>query len=71
MIIQGITTHGRMSAAKKDVRHTSVLFTKTAKSPFSIPHILITTGLISIKVTYFMSSIFTTLHTKFEENQIA
>ena len=29
-----IKTHSRVSAAKKDVRHTSVLFTGTAKSPF-------------------------------------
>ena len=43
-----------MSEAKKDVRHTSVLFTGTAKSPFSTPHISITTGPISIKFTYFM-----------------
>ena len=59
-----------MSAAKEDVRHTSVLFTGTAKSPFSTPHISITTGPISIKFTYFMPCIYTTLHTKFEENQL-
>ena len=63
-----IKTHGCVSAAKKDMRHTSVLFTGTAKSPFSIPHISITTGLISIKFTYFKPSIHTTLHTKFERN---
>ena len=43
-----IKTHDHVSAAKKDVWHTSVLFTGTAKSPFSTPHISITTGLISI-----------------------
>ena len=59
--------HGRASAAKKDVRHTSVLFTGTTKSPFSTPHISLT-NLISIKFTYFMPSIYVTLHTKFEEN---
>ena len=48
----------------------SVLFTGTAKSQFSTPHISITTGLISIKFTYFMPSVYATLHTKFEENQI-
>ena len=64
-----IKTHGCVSAAKEDVWHTSVLFTRTAKSPFSTPHISITTGPISIKFTYFMPSIYMTLHTKFEENQ--
>ena len=38
-----IKTHGRVSAAKKAMWHTSVLFTGTAKSPFSTPHISITT----------------------------
>ena len=46
-----IKTHVRVSAAKKDMRHTSVLFTGTAKSPFSTPHISITTGPVSIKFT--------------------
>ena len=31
----------------------------------------ITTGPISIKCTYFMPSIYTTLHTKFEENRLS
>ena len=66
-----IKTHGRVSAAKEVVWHTSVLFTGTAKSPFSTPHISITTGPISIKFTYFMPSIYTTLHTKFEENWLS
>ena len=66
-----IKTHGRVSAAKKVMWHTSVLFTGTAKSPFSTPHISITTGPISIKFTYFMPSIYTTLHTKFEENRLS
>ena len=73
MICKHIKTHGRVSAAKKDVRHTSVLFiiTGTTKSPFSTLHISITTGPICIKFTYFMPSIYTTVHTKFEENQIS
>ena len=44
-----IKTHGRVSAAKKAVWHTSMLFTGTANSPFSTPHISTTTVLISIK----------------------
>ena len=62
-----IKTHGRVSVAKKDVQHTSVLFTGTAKLLFSTPHISITTGPISIKFTYFMPSIYTTLHTTFDK----
>ena len=63
-----IKTHGRVSAAKKAVWHTSVLFTGTANLPFSTPHISITTGPLSIKFTYFMPSIYATLNTKFERN---
>ena len=70
-VAAAIKTHGRVSAAKEVVWHTSILFTGTAKSPFSTPHISITTGPISIKFTYFMPSIYTTLHTKFEENQLS
>ena len=66
-----IKTHGRVSAAKEVVWHTSVLFTGTAKSPLSTHHISITTGQISIKFTYFMPSIYTTSHTKFEENWLS
>ena len=51
LIIIYIKTHGRVSAAKEVVWHTSVLFTGTTKSPFSTHHISITTGLISIKFT--------------------
>ena len=65
-----IKTHGCVPAAKEDVWHTSVLFTGTAKSPFSTPHISITTGPISIKFTHFMPCIYMTLHTKFEENRL-
>ena len=43
-----IKTHGHVSAAKKEVQHTSVLFTGTTKSLFSKPLISITTGPISI-----------------------
>ena len=53
------------------MRHTSVLFTGTAKSPFSTPHISITTGLIYINFIYFMPSTYTTLHTKFEDNWLS
>ena len=66
-----IKTHGRVSAAKEVMWHTSVLFTGTAKTKFSTPHISITTGPISITFTYFMPSIYTTLHTKLEENQLS
>ena len=58
-----IQTHGRVSAAKEVMWHTNVLFTGTAKSPFSTPHISITTRPISITFTNFMPSIYTTLHT--------
>ena len=70
-VIWGIKTHSRVSGAKEDVRDTSVLFTGTAKSPFLTPHISITTGPISIKFTYCMPSIYTTLHAKFEENRLS
>ena len=43
-----IKTHGHVSVAKKDMRHTSVLFIGAAKSPFSTPRISITAGPISI-----------------------
>ena len=56
-----LKTRGHVSVAKKDMWHTSVLFTGTTKSPFSIPHISITTRLIYIKFTYFIPSIYTTL----------
>ena len=59
---QQIKTHGSVSAAKEVMWHTSVLFTGTAKSPFSTHHISITTGLISIKFTYFMPSIYIKTH---------
>ena len=69
MSILVIKTHGRVSAAKKDAQHTSVLFTGTAKTPYSTPHISITSGPIPIKFMYLMPSIYTTWHTKFEKNQ--
>ena len=65
--MQWIKIHGRVSAAKKAVWRTSMLFTGTANSPFSTPHISITTVLISIKLTYFMPSIHTILHTNLKE----
>ena len=64
-----IQTQGCVSAAKKVMWRTSVLFTGTTNLPFSTPHITITTGLLSIKFTYFMPSIYATLHTIFEENK--
>ena len=57
-----IKTHGCVSAAKKAMWRTSVLFTVTPNSPFSTPRISIATGMIYIKFTNFMSSIYTTLH---------
>ena len=57
-----------MSAAKKVMQHTSVIFTGTTKLLFLIHRISITTGPISIKFTYFMFSIYAMSHTKFEEN---
>ena len=60
-----IKTHGCVLVAKKDVWHTSVLFTGTAKSLFSTPHISITTGPLNLHI------LCPTLHTKFEENQIS
>ena len=66
-----IKTHGHVSAAKKDVQHTIVLLIGTTKYPFSTPHISKTTIPISIEFIYFMPSINTTLHTKFEENRIS
>ena len=53
---------------KKAMWCTSVLFTVTTNSAFSTPRISITTGLISIKFTYFMPSMYVTLHTTFERN---
>ena len=60
-----------LSVAKEAVCRTSVLFTGTANSPFSTPHISITTVPISIKCIYFMPSIYATLHTKFEGNRLS
>ena len=51
--------------------YTSVIFTGTANSPFSTPHISITTGPISIKFTYSLPTINTTLHTIFKSNQLS
>ena len=66
-----IKTHDCVSVAKKYMRHTSVLLTGTTKSPFSTPCISIITRPISIKFTHFMLTIYTTLHTKFEVNQLS
>ena len=58
-----------MSAAKKAVWCTSVLYKGTTTLLFSTPHTSITTELISIKFTHFMSPIYATLQTKFEKNR--
>ena len=61
-------TRSCVSSQESIVWHTSVLFiTGTANSLFSTLRISITTGPISIKFPYFMPSIYTTLHTKFEK----
>ena len=52
MHINNIKTQSHVSAAKKAVWHTSVLFTGTNNLPFSTSHISIITGPISIKFTY-------------------
>ena len=57
-----IKTHGRVLAAKKAMWWTSVLFTGVINSPFSTPHTPVTTRLIFIIFTHFMSSIYTTLY---------
>ena len=62
-----VKINGCVSAAKKAIWHTSVLFTGNANSPFSTSHISITTGQISIKFIYFMPFIYAILLTKFEE----
>ena len=69
-----IKTHSSVSAAKKtkkDVQHTSVLFTGTAKLPNSAFCISKTTQPISTKFIYFMPYIYSTLHIKFEENRFS
>ena len=55
-IICLIKTHSRVSAAKKAMWRTSVLFTESTNSPFSTSCISIITRPISIKFTYFMPS---------------
>ena len=52
-----IKTHGRVSVAKKDMWHTSVLFTGSTKSLFS--YISKTAGPISVKFMYFMPFVYT------------
>ena len=62
-----IKTHSCVSLAKKAVKHTTVLFTGITNSPFSIL-VSITTWPISIKFTYVLSSIYTTLPNIFDGN---
>ena len=69
-----IKTHSSVSAAKKtkkDVRHTSVLFTGTVKLLNSAFCISKTTKPISTKFTYFLPYICTTSHIKIEENRFS
>ena len=69
-----IKTHSSVSAAKKtkkDVQHTSVLFTGTAKLPNSAFCISKTTKPISTKFIYFLPYIYTTSHIKFEGNRLS
>ena len=51
LLHQGI--YGHVSAAKKDVLHSSVLFTGTANLPFSTPCISVTTKPICTTFTYY------------------
>ena len=70
----GIKTHSSVSAAKetkKHVRHTSVLFSDTAKLPNSAFCISKTTKPISTKFIYFLPYIYTTSHIKFEGNRFS
>ena len=48
-----------VSRQESRVAHKYVIFTGTTNLPFSTPCISITTGLISIKFTYFIFSIYT------------
>ena len=69
-----IKTHGHIhvcvSGQESHVAHKWVtVFIGTGNLPVLTPHTSITTWLISIKLTYFMPSIYATLHTKVEENQ--
>ena len=69
-----IKTHSSVSAAKKtkkDVWHTSVLFTGTEKLLNSAFHISKTTKLISTKFIYFLLYIYTTSLIKIEGNRFS
>ena len=66
-----IKTHSSVSASKKtkkDMQHTSVLFTGTAKLPNSAFCISKTTKPISTKFIYFLPYIYTTSQIKIEGN---
>ena len=63
-----IKTRGSVSAAKKTVWRTSVLFTRTPVSTFSAYCSLKTIGAISTKFIYVLPPIYTTSQTKFERN---
>ena len=74
LVVSIIKTHSSVSAAKKtkkDVWHTSVLFTGTAKLPNSAFCISKTTKPISTKFIYFMPYIYTISHIKFEGNRFS
>ena len=65
-----IKTHSHVSEAKKDV-WPQMYHLQEPLSHFLQHLISLTTVLISNKFKYFMPSIYTTLHTKFQENQIS
>ena len=72
--ITSIKTHSSVSAAKKtkkDVWHTSMLFTGTAMLPNSAFCISKTTNPISTKFIYFLPYIYTISHIKFEGNHFS
>ena len=66
--LYSIMANGHVSVAKKNVWHSSVLFTGAAKFSFSTPHISTTTRLLCILNLYIFSFIYTTSLAKFEEN---
>ena len=61
-------THLCVSGQERHVAHECE---GTTKLPFSTPCISITTGLISIKLIYFMPSTYMTLCTKFQGNRLS
>ena len=62
--------HTVVCKRSKNMQHTSVLFTGNSKSPFSSPHISITTGPICIKFACFMPSIYMTFIQKMKKIRV-